>query len=58
MIVAKFFLVVDGKRIKVDNKGNFKIPIDATKKKLVVLEAYDNSGNDTTENIKIVFNCR
>ena len=48
------FLIVDGNRINVDNKGNFKIPVDATKKKLVVLEAYDGSGNDITENIKIV----
>ena len=51
---GEVFLVVDGKRIKVDKKGNFKIPVDATKKKIVVLEAYDNSGNDTIENIKIV----
>jgi len=51
---GEVFLIVDGKRINVDNKGNFKIPVDATKTKLVVLEAYDNSGNDTTENIKIV----
>jgi hypothetical protein len=31
---GEVFLVVDGKRIKVDKKGNFKMSIDATKKKI------------------------
>ena len=51
---GEVYLVVDGKRINVGKKGNFKIPVDATKQKLVVLEAHDKSGNNTTENVKVV----
>lgn len=51
---GEVFLIIDDKLINVDNKGNFKIPVDATKKKLVVLEAHDNSGNSAIENVKIV----
>lgn len=51
---GEVYLLVDGKRINTDKKGNFKIPVDATKTDLVVLEAHDKSGNDTTENVKVV----
>ena len=51
---GEVILIVDGNRINLDKNGNFKFPVNAKKQNSIILEAYDNSGNQASKEIPII----